>query len=207
MSEAYLYIYKIILLGDGGVGKTSLIQKYVHGSFNLNTCSTLGVVSTTKSVLIDNDRILLDIWDTAGQEKYRSMNSCFFRGCKAAIIVYDIANENSFQNIEYWIQQVREFEGDSVKVLLVGNKADLEDNRKISQKIGLSIASDQEMLFIETSCLNNYNIEKAFQVIAECLHKDQMDFVNPVDDDISGLNGISILSHSLQLPKNKKKCC
>ena len=208
MSDTYDYNYKIILLGDGGVGKSSMIQKFVYDIFTIHTTATIGVVNTTKVVNVDNQKILLNIWDTAGQEKYRSMLSSFFRGCRAAILVYDITNEHTFKSLDYWMAQVREMGGDSVKFLLVGNKADLESNRRVTQKTGLDMARNNGMLFMETSCANNYNIERAFQEIAECLYKSQAGPVSGGNHErVSGLNGISILSHTSQLPQPKKKCC
>jgi small GTP-binding protein len=210
MSDTYDYNYKIILLGDGGVGKSSMIQKYVYGSFNIHTSPTIGVVNTTKVVTVENQKILLNIWDTAGQEKYRSMLSSFFRGCRAAILVYDITNESTFKNLDYWLGQVREMGGEAVKFLLIGNKADLESSRKVSQKLGLDMARNYGMLFMETSCVNNYNIERGFQEIAECLFKTQNGTIgNNTDERATGLNGISILSHSSQMQQKtiKKKCC
>ena len=208
MSDTYDYNYKVILLGDGGVGKSSMIQKYAHGIFNIHTTPTIGVVNTTKVVTVENQKILLNIWDTAGQEKYRSMLSSFFRGCKAAILVYDITNELSFKSLDYWMGQVREMGGDSVKFLLIGNKSDLESNRRVTQKSGLDLARNNGMLFMETSCSSNYNIERAFQEVAECLYKAQAGQVSSSNEERAiGLNGISILSHTSQIPQPKKKCC
>lgn len=208
MSDSYDYNYKIILLGDGGVGKSSMIQKYVYDTFTIHTTATIGVVNTTKVINVDNQKILLNIWDTAGQEKYRSMLSSFFRGCRAAILVYDITNEQTFKSLDYWIGQVREMGGDLVKFLLIGNKADLESNRRVTQKAGLDVARNNGMLFMETSCANSYNIQRAFHEIAECLYKSQGGHVGQNNEDrTSGLNGISILSHTSLLPQPKKKCC
>lgn len=103
--------------------------------------------------------------------------------------------------------QVREMGGESVKFLLIGNKADLETTRKVSQKAALDLARVNGMLFMETSCVSNYNIERAFQEIAECLYRTQGRDVGGYDDRITGLNGISILSHASQVPQPKKKCC
>jgi small GTP-binding protein len=208
MSDSYDFNYKIILLGDGGVGKSSMIQKYVYDKFSIHTTPTIGVVNTTKVVVVDNQKILLSIWDTAGQEKYRSMLSSFFRGCRAAILVYDITSEHSFRSLDYWLGQVREIGGEAVKFLLVGNKADLDSNRKVSQKAGLEMARNNNMLFMETSCVSSYNVERAFQEIAECLYKTSSGHTASGEEQREiGMNGISILSHTSQIPQPKKSCC
>lgn len=210
MSDSYDYNYKVILLGDGGVGKSSMIQKYVYNKFSIHTSPTIGVVNTTKIVTVDDQKILLNIWDTAGQEKYRSMLSSFFKGCRAAILVYDITNDHSFKSLYYWLKQVKDMGGESVKFLLIGNKADLESSRAVTQKVGLEMARVNNMLFMETSCVSNYNIERAFQEIAESLYRSQMGPAKPEDPEtpnrMNGMNGISILSHDSQIPK-PKKCC
>ncbi|OMJ77280.1 hypothetical protein SteCoe_23148 [Stentor coeruleus] len=207
MSDSYDYNYKVILLGDGGVGKSSMIQKYVYNKFSIHTSPTIGVVNTTKIVTVDDQKILLNIWDTAGQEKYRSMLSSFFKGCRAAILVYDITNDHSFKSLDYWLKQVKDMSGDSVKFLLIGNKADLESSRTVTQKVGLEMARVNNMLFMETSCVSNYNIERAFQEIAESLYRSQVGPAKPLDPEIPNrMDGISILSHDSQIPKSKK-CC
>ncbi|OMJ84434.1 hypothetical protein SteCoe_14444 [Stentor coeruleus] len=207
MSDSYDYNYKIILLGDGGVGKSSMIQKYVYNKFSIHTSPTIGVVNTTKVVNVDGQKILLNIWDTAGQEKYRSMLSSFFRGCRAAILVYDITKDHTFKSLDYWLKQVKDMGGESVKFLLIGNKADLESSRAVTQKVGLEMAKVNSMLFMETSCVSNYNIERAFQEIAESLYRSQVGPTQMENPEMqNNMNGISILSHDLPSEKTKK-CC
>lgn len=208
MSDTYDYNYKIILLGDGSVGKSSIIQRYVYDKFSIHTTPTIGVANTTKVTTVDNQKILLNIWDTAGQEKFRSMLNSSFRGCRAAIMVYDITNELTFKNLDYWLEQVKEIGGDNVKFLLIGNKADLESSRRVSQKAGMDMARNHNMLFMETSCVSNYNIERAFQEIAESLYRTQTGYMgNREDERSTGLNGISILSHHSQVSKPQSRCC
>jgi small GTP-binding protein len=208
MSDSYDYNYKIILLGDGGVGKSSMIQRYVYDKFSIHTTPTIGVANTTKVVSVDGEKILLNIWDTAGQEKYRSMLNSSFRGCRAAIMVYDITNEVTFRNLDYWFEQIRTIGGENVKYLLIGNKADLESSRKVTQKAGMDMARNRNMLFMETSCVSNYNVERAFQEIAEGLYRTQTGHIASKDEEGNGgLRGISILSHNTDVPKPQSKCC
>lgn len=208
MSDSYDYNYKIILLGDGSVGKSSIIQRYVYEKFSIHTTPTIGVANTTKVATVDNQKILLNIWDTAGQEKFRSMLNSSFRGCRAAIMVYDITSEITFKNLDYWLEQVKEIGGDNVKFMLIGNKADLENSRRVSQKAGMDMARTHNMLFMETSCVSNYNIERAFQEIAESLYRTQTGHLSNREDERStGLNGISILSHHSQVTKPQSRCC
>lgn len=171
MSEADTAAYKIIIIGDGSVGKTSLVMRIVDNQFSYSMPMTIGVDNYSRILQISSTtKLNLSIWDTAGQERFSVVAPSYFRGSKAAIIVYDITREESFKKVEYWTKQITEYASADIKVMLIGNKLDLEDKRKVLKKIALDYARCNNMMFFETSCLNATNVETAFVSLAKELH-------------------------------------
>lgn len=146
------YNLKTIILGDCGVGKTTMLYKYYNGNFNNENQSTVGVNFVSKYVESDKykDIIKLQIWDTAGQERFRSIIKTYYRNVCACIIAYDITNKTSFQNSMYWINEIRQ-NNDGVKIVIVGNKTDLKDGRKVSFDDGLKLSNYYNAPFFEVS--------------------------------------------------------
>ena len=120
--EVYDSIFKIVLVGDSGVGKSNILLRYVKNEFNHDTKATVGVEFGSKNFVIDNIKIRLQIWDTAGQERFRSLTSAYYKGSKGAIITYDITNESTFASIDKWITELRKNTDDNIRLILVGNK-------------------------------------------------------------------------------------
>ena len=164
------YNLKTIILGDCGVGKTSILYKYYNGNDNHENESTVGVNFVSKLVDKDkyNDIIKLQIWDTAGQERFRSIIKTYYRNVCACVITYDITNKTSFQNSMYWINEIRQ-NNDSAKIIIVGNKTDLEDKRKVSFEDGLKLSNYYKAPFFEVSsrdCVDNI-FEKLVDLVME----------------------------------------
>lgn len=155
------YKFKIPLVGDGGVGKTSLIIKFVENTFRHEYKSTIGVDIFTKSLKIDKDDVLLTLWDIAGQERFKVIRKGFFDGAAGAIIVYDITRKETFDNIENWISEVQEYSG-KIPMVICGNKKDLASQRQVTTKQGSSHASKLNKSFIETSAKTGEHVEAAF---------------------------------------------
>ncbi len=155
------YKFKIPLVGDGAVGKTSLIIKFVENMFKHEYKSTIGVDIFTKSVKIDKDDVLITLWDIAGQERFKIIRKGFFEGAAGAIIVYDVTRKETFENIENWLKEVQEFTG-PIPMIICGNKIDLANQRQVSTKQGSSYASKLNKTFIETSAKTGENVENAF---------------------------------------------
>ncbi|OMJ91517.1 hypothetical protein SteCoe_5887 [Stentor coeruleus] len=171
MSEADFATYKIIIIGDESVGKTSLVMRIVDNQFSYSMPITVGVDNYSRILQINSTtKLNLNIWDTAGQERFSVIAPSYFRGSKAAVIVYDITREESFKNVEYWAKHITEYASSDIKVMLIGNKLDLEDKRKVLKKIALDYARSYNMIFFETSCLNATNVETAFVSLAKELH-------------------------------------
>ena len=174
MKQKNLKSNKIVIIGDTNVGKTCIIERLINNSFG-NTKSTIGASYTDTKI----KGINLKIWDTAGQEKFRSMINMYYKGAKCIIICYDITQENSFNNVKNWLSEI-EKNVNGIFIILVGNKCDLNDNRKISYENAESFAKENNMFYIETSAKNNINVSKLFEIIA-----DKIALINNDEDNIN----------------------
>lgn len=165
--EAKEYVFKITILGDSAVGKTSLINQFVEGSFEEDYKPTLGANIVRKDVNIDdtNLKVRLIMWDLAGQEKYNVIRSMYFQGCVGALVVYDITRHQTFDNVESkWLKDFKKYVKKEGAYILIGNKIDLEDRRLVTEEEGKSLAKKiQATDFIETSAKFGENVEKAFK--------------------------------------------
>jgi len=163
--QNYDYLYKIVLIGDSGVGKSNLLSRFTRNEFNLETKSTIGVEFATRSIQTDNKTIKSQIWDTAGQERYRAITSAYYRGAVGALLVYDIAKQVTFKNVERWLGELRENASGNIVVMLVGNKCDLKHLREVPTDVAKEFADKSNLSFIETSALDATNVETAFHSI------------------------------------------
>jgi len=204
---SYDVILKVVLVGDTSVGKTNIMTKYISNEFNSNSKATVGVELGTKNFIIDGKSIKAQIWDTAGQERYRSITSAYYKGAKGCLLVYDITNQSSFDNIDKWLSDLKVNGDEEMSIILIGNKCDLENERKISKNDGEEKAKLNKMAFLETSALNGTNISKAFEQLIndiyeknkKCLKKDD----NFVVDDNKAVN----INQEKEKEKQEKKCC
>jgi small GTP-binding protein len=188
-----LFEAKIITLGDGQVGKSSLILRYVDNSFSTNYLSTIGVDSKYKKIKLYGEEIKVKIFDTAGQERFRSITSDYIRKANGMLLVYDISHKPSYDNIENWINNLKEETGQKmIPAVLIGNKKDLADERVITEEQGRELAKRYEMEehFYETSCSTGENVEKAF---------------NDLIEQIYNKYGNKTSNSNLKLVKDKKK--
>ena len=160
--DSYDQLYKIILIGDASVGKSNILSRYLSNVFKQDTKSTVGVEFGSKKVSVNGVNVKLQIWDTAGQERYRAITSAYYKGSKGCIIVYDITSEKSFEDVEKWYEEINKTAGKDICIVLVGNKCDLESERKVSIEMGENKAKNLGFAFFETSALSNIQIGKAF---------------------------------------------
>jgi len=173
-SESYDFIFKIVLLGDSGVGKSNLVFRFTKNEFNKDSKSTIGVEFATKTVQIeDNKLVKAQIWDTAGQERYRSIASSYYRGAVGALLVYDVTDRNSFNHVPMWLKEVEENAEKDCLIMLVGNKTDLNDQRTVFVRDGRAFARKNGLAFIETSALDSTGVDTAFQRILQEIYKTQ----------------------------------
>jgi len=170
--QEYDYLYKVVLIGDSGVGKSNLLSRFTRNEFNLETKSTIGVEFATRSIQADTKTIKAQIWDTAGQERYRAITSAYYRGAVGALLVYDIAKNATFKNVERWLTELRENAATNIVIMLVGNKSDLRHLREVPTETAKEFAEKNGLSFIETSALDSTNVELAFQtILTEIYHQ------------------------------------
>ena len=156
------YKLKIIIIGDPSVGKTNIINRYVKGEFSYDYMITIGMDFLTCNLKLKNKIFKLNLWDTAGSEQFRSVTNGYYRNSCCALIVYDITDEKSFKSVKQWIDDCYSYAGRNVHMVLVGNKVDLEKDRKVTKETAENLATEYGMNFYESSALNGYNIEKIF---------------------------------------------
>ncbi|KAI7859888.1 ras family-domain-containing protein [Circinella umbellata] len=166
--DDYDYLFKIVIIGDSGTGKSCLLSRFTNDEFSLESKSTIGVEFATKTMDISEHKIKAQIWDTSGQERYRAITGAYYRGAVGALLVYDITRQSSFENVDHWLKELREHADNNITLMLVGNKSDLADTgRQVSIEQAKAYASESEMLFFETSALNASNVEVAFKTVFE----------------------------------------
>ena len=208
--EDYDTIFKIVIVGDSGVGKTNLITRYLKNDFKPETKATIGVEFSDKKYIYKNKNIKIQIWDTAGQERYRSLTSMYYKGAKGAILVYDITSKNSFENIDKWLIEMKKTADENIKIILIGNKCDLIEKREVKEDDGKIKAKDLNVPFMETSALNCINVEKAFNFLIEEIAnfdigiEDDFDFEEIKDG--KNVNNINLNDNEKKIQKNKN-CC
>jgi len=158
---------KVVLLGDSGVGKTSIAVRYVQGLFAEDQPSTIGASFFTKRLTADDYKVKMQIWDTAGQDRFRSMAPMYYRGSQGAVVMYDVTSEESFTGVDAWITELRENVQGSLTIAIVGNKCDIEDKRVIDTARGKEFALNHQCLFFETSAKNDTGIVDLFQNVCQ----------------------------------------
>lgn len=163
--EEYDYLFKVVLIGDSGVGKSNLLSRFTRNEFNLESKSTIGVEFATKSIKTEGKTIKAQIWDTAGQERYRAITSAYYRGAVGALLVYDISKHATFENVERWLKELRDHADSNIVIMLVGNKSDLRHLRAVSTDEAMAFAEKHNLAFIETSALDSTGVETAFHRI------------------------------------------
>jgi len=166
--DDYDYLFKVVLIGDSGVGKSNLLSRFTRNEFSLESKSTIGVEFATRSIIVDGKTIKAQIWDTAGQERYRAITSAYYRGAVGALLVYDITRHTTFESVERWLKELQDHTDNNIVVLLVGNKADLRHLRAVSTEDSQALAERESLYFMETSALESTNVENAFtQVLTQ----------------------------------------
>jgi len=165
----YDHLFKLLLIGDSGVGKSSLLLRFADNTFSDSFIATIGVDFKIRTIDINGAQVKLQIWDTAGQERFRTITSSYYRGAHGIIVVYDITNPDSFQNVRKWLQEINRYASENVQKILVGNKADLVSERKVSYEDAKELADELGVNFLETSAKNASNVELAFENMAKAI--------------------------------------
>ncbi|KAK7096118.1 ras-related protein Rab-11B-like [Littorina saxatilis] len=175
VDDQYDYIWKVVLVGDSGVGKTNLLSRFTRNEFNAESKSTIGVEFATRNVNIKGKMVRAQIWDTAGQERYRAITSVYYRGAVGALVVYDITKSQTFHNLDKWLEELKEHAESSARIMLVGNKTDLKHLRAITMDDGRALAEKNNFSFTETSALDSTNVGEAFNNLLVDIFKTQVD--------------------------------
>jgi Ras-related protein Rab-1A len=198
-SLTYDKIYKVLLLGDSSVGKTCFMSRYVDDVFEYHHISTIGLDYRLKTMKIGNDNIKIQIWDTAGQDRFKSITKTYFKGANGVLLLYDITNPNSFRNIKNWLEQIKENTNNGLIIVLIGNKSDLEAERQVSYDEGKELAEEYKIkFFAESSVKMNVNVKESFEMLFNELHLNKSGDINP--------NNISKINLNVKAQK-KAKCC
>ena len=210
--ENYDLIFKLVLIGDSGVGKTNILSRYINNEFSLATQSTVGVEFGSKIIKKNDKLIKLQIWDTAGQERYKSITSAYYKGSKGAFVVYDISRKPTFENVDKWIGELKTNASEDVLIMLVGNKSDLEYKREVQIDEVKKKAEQYKIAFCETSALEGKNIEQAFDSlideIAKKVEKEKLSEVKVIKESIPiTLDTNKKKEKDNGKNNNKKNCC
>ncbi|OWM78732.1 ras-related protein Rab11D-like [Punica granatum] len=169
--DEYDYLFKLVLIGDSGVGKSNLLSRFTRNEFNLESKSTIGVEFATKSLNIDGKVIKAQIWDTAGQERYRAITSAYYRGAVGALLVYDVTRRSTFENVGRWLKELRDHTDPNMVVMLIGNKSDLRHLVAVPLEDGKTFAEAESLYFMETSALEATNVEAAFAEVLTQIYR------------------------------------
>ena len=161
-------LYKILLLGDSSVGKTCFLMRYTDNTFQEIHMSTIGLDYKLKNVQLDDGKLVkIQIWDTAGQDRFRSITKNYYKGAHGIILIYDITNKKSFENVRTWINQIKEEVSEKVSIILVGNKIDDEEHRVVATEDGEKIAKELGLMFFECSAKSGVNIDSTFNELVK----------------------------------------
>ena len=206
----YNYLLKFIIIGDAAVGKSNLLVRYTSGQFKEEYQLTIGVEFGSNNVIIGDNTYRIQIWDTAGQENFRSITRSYYKNTACAIIVYEISNKKSFENISSWIEECKNTAPKSILMVVVGNKCDLEDNREVTEEEGREFAEKNGMLFFETSAKTGKNVEELFKqsvkVIDQKIKENYYDLENDSCGIKKGNEEINVVLET-NLENDKKTCC
>jgi len=169
----YDYLFKLLLIGDSGVGKSCLLLRFADDTYTESYISTIGVDFKIRTIELEGKTVKLQIWDTAGQERFRTITSSYYRGAHGIIVVYDVTDSDTFSNVKQWLQEIDRYASEGVDKLLVGNKSDLTSKKVVEYSVAKEFADQLNIPFLETSAKNATNVEQAFLTMAKQI-KDRM---------------------------------
>jgi len=184
---SYAYLFKYIIIGDTGVGKSCLLLQFTDKRFQPVHDLTIGVEFGARMINIDNKQIKLQIWDTAGQESFRSITRSYYRGAAGALLVYDITRRETFNHLTTWLEDARQHANSNMTIMLIGNKCDLQHRRAVSTEEGEAFAKEYGLTFMETSAKTAHNVEEAFINTAKTIHEKIEEGVFDVSNESYGI--------------------
>jgi small GTP-binding protein len=199
------YKFKVVVIGDSGVGKTNLIKRFITNTFSDNSKATVGVEFITKSYKINNQIFKIELWDTAGQERYKSITAVYYKGAKGALVVYDTTSKMSFNNIDKWLAEIKDKTSNDLKLMIIGNKIDLKEFREVSNEQATEKAKTLGIPIMETSALDATNVKEAFNDLIREMYKDLRSKIKNSGGDINKNKGGIDLNTGGE--KKKSRCC
>lgn len=167
MPDGYDFLFKLLLIGDSGVGKSCLLLRFAEDAFTDSYLSTIGVDFKIRTIDLEGKTVKLQIWDTAGQERFRTIAAAYYRGAHGIVVVYDVTDTESFQNVRGWLQEIDRYASENVKKLLIGNKSDLVERKAVEYSAAKDFADELQIPFIETSAKTSTNVEEAFVTMSK----------------------------------------
>jgi len=173
MNPEYDYLFKLLLIGDSGVGKSCLLLRFADDTYTESYISTIGVDFKIRTIELEGKTVKLQIWDTAGQERFRTITSSYYRGAHGIIVVYDVTDQDTFANVKQWLSEIDRYASEGVNKLLVGNKSDLTNKKVVEYTVAKEFADQLTIPFLETSAKSATNAEQAFMTMAKQI-KDRM---------------------------------
>lgn len=201
MNPEYDFLFKILIIGDSGVGKSCLLLRFADDTYSEKYISTIGVDFKIKTIEMNGKTIKLQIWDTAGQERFRNIISSYYRGAHGIIIVYDVQKSESFNNVSMWLREIEHYATENVLKILIGNKNDNPEKKAVDYTTGKEFADKRDMGFLETSAKNDINVKETFYMIAETIRKQ----LRP--DLHNGFTSTFERHSTLSMTKKKGGCC
>ena len=212
MASSFDYLLKYIIVGDSSVGKTNLLMKFIQNKFTEEYLTTIGVEFGTKNMKINNKVYRIQIWDTAGQEYFRSIARAYFKNCVCAMVVYDITCKESFENVKSWLQDIQEESPKTVLVALIGNKIDLEEKRIVSFDEGKKFATENGIIFMETSAKTGEGIKEIFEQSIREIEKKMEENYYDLKSESCGIKkgrskNINLNKDKKDKNQEKKGCC
>ncbi|KAK9283506.1 hypothetical protein L1049_011752 [Liquidambar formosana] len=210
VDHEYDYLFKIVLIGDSGVGKSNILSRFTRNEFCLESKSTIGVEFATRTLQVEGKTVKAQIWDTAGQERYRAITSAYYRGAVGALLVYDITKRHTFENIQRWLRELRDHADSNIVIMMAGNKSDLKHLRAVSEEDAQVLAEKESLSFLETSALEALNVEKAFQTIMLDIYHIISKKALAAQEGASSAGlpqGTTINIGNLSSKLNKRTCC
>ncbi|ESO00650.1 hypothetical protein HELRODRAFT_82945 [Helobdella robusta] len=201
MAKEYDHLFKLLIIGDSGVGKSSLLVRFADNTFTGSFITTIGVDFKIRTIIVNNERVKLQIWDTAGQERFRTITSTYYRGTHGVLVVYDVTSGETFANIKRWLQEIDQ-NCDVVNRILVGNKDDNPDKKVVSTEDAQAFADQIGIKLFETSAKDNKNVEEMFMAITELVLRSKKEQQTRIQQQ-----GGDTVKLGTKSSKSKKKCC